>query len=82
MGFPFWLLVRDRHRLLFRITAANALVVMPRHPGGDSSPSEADINVTRDSIRVGLFLKIEAIDPGLIRSGNRSSLRELGYFYA
>jgi DNA repair protein RadC len=64
------------------ITAANALVVMHNHPSGESSPSEADIKVTRDLIRGGQLLKIEVIDHVIIGNGIRSSLRELGYFWA
>jgi DNA repair protein RadC len=47
---------------------------------GESSPSEADIKVTRDLIRAGQLLKIEVIDHVVMGNGNRSSLRELGYF--
>jgi DNA repair protein RadC len=49
---------------------------------GESSPSEADIKVTRDLIRGGQLLKIEVIDHVIIGNGNRTSLRKLGYFYA
>jgi len=48
---------------------------------GESSPSEADIKVTRDLIRGGQILKIDVLDHVIIGNGNRSSLRELGYFY-
>ena len=64
------------------ITAASALIVMHNHPSGESTPSEADIKVTRDLIRAGQLLKIELLDHVIIGNGNRSSLRELGYFYA
>jgi DNA repair protein RadC len=70
---------------LFRlaiITAASAVIVMHNHPSGESSPSEADIKVTRDLIRAGQLLKMELVDHVIIGNGNRSSLRELGYFYA
>ena len=49
---------------------------------GESTPSEADIKITRDLIRAGQLLKIEVIDHVIIGNGNRASLRELGYFYA
>ena len=64
------------------ITAAHAMIVMHNHPSGESTPSEADIKVTRDLIRAGQLLKIELLDHVIIGNGNRSSLRELGYFYA
>ena len=49
------------------------------HPSGESTPSEADIKVTRDLIRAGQLLKIELIDHVVIGNQNHSSLRELGY---
>ena len=64
------------------ITAAHAMIVMHNHPSGESTPSEADIKVTRDLIRAGQLLKIELLDHVIIGNGNRSSLRELGWFYA
>ena len=72
-------------REIFRVaimTAASAVVVMHNHPSGESTPSEADIKVTRDLIRAGQLLKMEVIDHVVMGNGNRSSLRELGYFYA
>jgi DNA repair protein RadC len=70
-------------REIFRvaiITAASAVIVMHNHPSGESSPSEADIKVTRDLIRAGQLLKMELLDHVIIGNGNRSSLREAGYF--
>ena len=63
------------------VTAASALIVMHNHPSGDSTPSEADIKVTRDLIRAGQLLKMELLDHVIIGNGNFSSLRSLGYFY-
>jgi DNA repair protein RadC len=59
--------------------SAHALILMHNHPSGDSSPSAADIKVTRDLIRAGQLLKIELIDH-LIIGEKTTSLRELGYF--
>jgi len=59
--------------------SAHALILMHNHPSGDSSPSDADIKVTRDLIRAGQLLKIELIDH-LIIGEKTTSLRELGYF--
>ena len=64
------------------VTAASALIVMHNHPSGESTPSEADIKVTRDLIRAGQLLKMELLDHVIIGQGNFSSLRNLGYFYA
>ena len=47
---------------------------------GESSPSQADIAVTRDLIRAGQLLKIEVIDHVIIGRPNHCSLREIGYF--
>jgi DNA repair protein RadC len=62
------------------ITAACAVIVMHNHPSGESSPSEADIKVTRDLIRAGQLLKMEVLDHVIVGNGNFSSLRTLGYF--
>lgn len=64
------------------ITAANAIIMMHNHPSGESTPSEADIRVTRDLIKAGQLLKIEVLDHVIVGNGNRASLRELGYFYS
>ena len=72
-------------REVFRVaimTAASAIIVMHNHPSGESTPSDADIKVTRDLIRAGQLLKMELLDHVIIGNGNRSSLRELGYFFA
>jgi DNA repair protein RadC len=53
---------------------------MHNHPSGESSPSEADIKVTRDLIRAGQLLKIEVLDHIIIGNGNHTSLRAMGYF--
>lgn len=63
------------------IANAAAIILMHNHPSGESTPSEADIKVTRDMIRAGQLLKIEVLDHIVIGRGQRSSLRELGYFY-
>lgn len=59
-----------------------AITLTHNHPSGESSPSGADVKVTRDLIRAGQILGIEIVDHVIIGNGNRSSLRELGYFYA
>jgi proteasome lid subunit RPN8/RPN11 len=72
-------------REVFRLaimTAAAAIVIMHNHPSGEATPSEADIKVTRDLIRAGQLLKIEVLDHVIVGNPNRSSLRELGYFYS
>src|SRR5881227_1515216 len=44
------------------LTSSPALVLMHNHPSGESTPSEADIKITRDLIRAGQLLKIEVLD--------------------
>lgn len=81
IGTQDTLLVHARE--IFRlaiITAANAIVALHNHPSGQSTPSEADIRVTRDLIRAGQLLKMELLDHVIVGAGNRSSLRELGFF--
>ena len=83
IGTQDTLLVHPRE--VFRLavtTAASALVLMHCHPSGDSSPSQADINVTRDLVRAGQILKIEVLDHVIMGHGNFSSLKSLGYLYA
>ena len=46
---------------------------------GDPTPSQADINVTRDLFRAGQVLKIEVVDHIIIGGISHSSLRTLGY---
>jgi DNA repair protein RadC len=46
----------------------------------ESTPSQADINITRDLIRAGQLLKIEVLDHIVIGNPNHTSLRSLGYF--
>jgi DNA repair protein RadC len=82
MGTMDSLLVHPRE--VFRlavISSASAVVLMHNHPSGDPTPSEADIKVTRDLIRAGQLMKIDVVDHVIVGNPNRSSLRELGYFY-
>jgi DNA repair protein RadC len=77
------LLVHPREVFRVAIVAsAAAVVLLHNHPSGESTPSEADIKVTRDLIRAGQLLKIEVLDHVIIGREQRTSLRELGYFYA
>ena len=84
------LLVHPREVYRTAISAnAAAIVLVHSHPsGGDPTPSNADVKVTRDLIRAGQLLKIELLDHVIIgrqtteRPKDFSSLRELGYFYS
>lgn len=72
---------REVFRLAIHQNAA-AIIIMHNHPSGESTPSEADIKVTRDLIRAGQLLKIEVCDHVVVGRGQRASLKELGYFYS
>jgi len=43
---------------------------MHNHTSGESNPSDADVKVTRDSLRAGQVLKLELPDCGIIGNGN------------
>lgn len=76
---------RDVFRPAIAANAA-AIVLLHNHPSGETTPSEADIKVTRDLIRAGQLLKIEVLDHVILgratqeRPKDYMSLRELGYF--
>ena len=61
--------------------AGNAAVLVHNHPSGQTSPSDADIRVTRDLIRAGQLLKIELLDHVIVGGGpgQHCSLRAQGY---
>ena len=61
--------------------AGASIILVHNHPSGDSTPSEADVKVTRDLTRAGQLLKIEVLDHVVIGQSTHSSLRSLGYFY-
>jgi DNA repair protein RadC len=61
------------------VAAGSALIIAHNHPSMESSPSEADIRVTRDLVRAGQLLRIEILDHVIIGS-TFTSLRSLGYF--
>jgi len=44
------------------------LIVIHNHPSGESTPSAADIKVTRDLIRAGQLLKMELLGHVVILS--------------
>lgn len=86
-GLVDTLLVHPREVFKGAISAnASSLVLVHNHPSGDPTPSQADIQVTRDLIRAGQLLRIEVLDHVILgrrAEGNGKdyvSLRELGYF--
>jgi DNA repair protein RadC len=76
-------LIHAREVFIVAVTMkAAAIALIHNHPSGDSTPSEADIKVTRDLIRAGQLLKIEVLDHIIMGNPNHSSLRALGYFWS
>jgi DNA repair protein RadC len=71
---------REIFRLAIMASAAG-IIIMHNHPSGESSPSQADIQITRDLVRGGQLIKIDVVDHVVIGNGNHSSLRELGHVY-
>ncbi len=63
------------------VAAGHAAILMHNHPSMDSTPSEADIRVTRDLIQAGRLLRIEILDHVIVGQ-TFSSLRSLGHFHA
>jgi DNA repair protein RadC len=65
---------------------ASAIILVHNHPSGDPTPSEADIRITRDLVRIGHLMRIEVLDHVIVghrtteRPRDFSSLRELGHF--
>ncbi len=89
MGILDSVLVHPRE--IFRVAivaSAHAVILMHNHPGGDPSPSTADLRTTRDLIRAGQLLRIEVLDHVIIgqsapdRARHYCSLKELGTFYS
>ncbi len=62
------------------VAAGSAIILVHNHPSLDSSPSEADIRVTRDLVGAGKLLRIDILDHVII-GASFSSLRSLGYFH-
>ena len=59
--------------------SAAAIVLVHNHPSGDSSPSEADLDVTARLVACGKIIGINVIDHIIIGDGQFSSLQSLGY---
>ncbi|MDP2181460.1 MAG: DNA repair protein RadC [Actinomycetota bacterium] len=69
---------RELFKEAVRASAAS-MVVVHNHPSGDSTPSGADIQLTRRLVKAGDVLGIEVLDHVVIGDGGEhSSLRDLG----
>lgn len=56
---------------------AASLIAVHAHPSGDSTPSGADISLTRRLVKAGGVVGVEVIDHIVLGHGEFSSLREL-----
>jgi DNA repair protein RadC len=57
---------------------ANAVILWHTHPSGDPSPSDDDLNLTRQLASAGKALNIRVLDHLVIASGGFVSLRQRG----
>ena len=55
-----------------------AVVVVHNHPSGDPTPSQEDIEVTREMVQAGKLLDIEVLDHLIIGQQRFVSLKEKG----
>jgi len=70
-------------REIFQPAIANgtaAIILIHNHPSGDPTPSEEDIEITKQLIESGNILEIEVLDHVIIGDKKYFSLREKGYF--
>jgi len=58
--------------------SASALILVHNHPSGDPTPSKADIQVTRDIVKVAASLGVTVHDHVIIGRGRHTSLRDMG----
>ena len=69
---------RELFKEAVKVSAAS-VVIVHNHPSGDSTPSGADIQLTRRLIKAGDVLGIEVLDHVVIGDGgDHSSMREAG----
>ena len=57
---------------------ATAIIIVHNHPSGDPSPSQADVQLTRELVEAGRHMKIAVHDHVIVGSQGRSSLRAMG----
>ncbi|MDA1219780.1 MAG: DNA repair protein RadC [Chloroflexi bacterium] len=50
---------------------APSIIVVHNHPSGDPTPSQEDVNITRDLVSAGKLLSIDLLDHVVIGSGSR-----------
>ena len=60
--------------------AACSILLIHNHPSGDPTPSQCDLNITRELHEAGKLLGIEVLDHIIIGNNDFKSLKELGAF--
>ena len=61
------------------VESAPSIIVAHNHPSGDATPSQADINLTKDLVEVGKLLGVELLDHVVIGDGTFASIKNGGY---
>ncbi len=59
---------------------SHTIILAHNHPSGDPTPSESDIQATKELSRVGIELGIQVIDHIIIGDPQSLSMRERGYY--
>ncbi len=70
---------REIFKIAFEVGAA-AIILMHNHPSGNSSPSDADIAITKSLIEAGRIMGVEVLDHVIIGRDGYCSLAEDGLF--
>ena len=61
------------------VESAPSLIVVHNHPSGDATPSQNDINLTKDLVEVGKLLGVELLDHVVIGDGTFASIKNGGF---
>lgn len=69
--------VREVMRRCLELGSA-AIIIVHNHPSGDTSPSRADIDITRKMAEAGKRLNVAVHDHLIIGAGGHTSLRSMG----
>jgi len=56
---------------------AASIILVHNHPSGDAEPSEEDLRITKNLIKIGALLNINFTDHIIIGSGNYKSLKDV-----
>ena len=57
---------------------ASAIILVHNHPSGDTTPSDMDIDMTKEVMAAGAKLGVTVHDHLIIGRGSHSSMRTLG----